>query len=390
MNRTKLLRHLLFLFFPLLCPCGYAAGQADAAPVAEGSSDLAKQTLGRACEQRLSVHQLEVQWVVKTIAEETYPELVGRTCEYHGWYDYKENRIRVEMDRVSPRDPSMTGRSRFAYSGGRYLIVDSENLIGHELNEYDPEYMHDKGSLSVFHLSTDPRLMGMYPVEFVLLKNYTLNAVLELLYSAQEVAGSVLTGAEPSRNSVTLRRCKDLAHDVTFEFQSRGPPLPVRITSVAVNGAETLGISVECEWMRVEDSGSPGSESWMPASVASRRTVNGRMIVDERCDISAARIGERPRDELFTWQTMRLPHGFVVKEQSQQITRMKQWNVATEAFGPWVPHLLDTGAVVENTVTSKTEITDRRSRRLWLIAVSLLLGICCFASALFYRRRRGD
>ncbi|MCA9022649.1 MAG: hypothetical protein KDA74_21015, partial [Planctomycetaceae bacterium] len=122
---------LAVVFLLFFCCSAYA--QSD-------SRQEAEKLIQQLYENRMMIKQADLDWTVKTLEYKKHPQLNGASYDYHAWYDFSDGRIRVDLDQNVPSDPAITLKKRFAFSDDKYFIVDSEDVLGWEMDGLGPDY----------------------------------------------------------------------------------------------------------------------------------------------------------------------------------------------------------------------------------------------------------
>jgi hypothetical protein len=367
----------------LLC----AAGTSVARSQQSGEGQAADELIQSLYEERMQITRAELDWTVELLEHKDHPKLKGAVHKYHGWYDFLEGRVRVDVDSNVPSDAALTKKSRVAFSGGRYLIVESEHYLGWELEGYGLEYMRDKTSGAPFQLSTDPRLLAVLPARFALLKNYGLASILEVLYTSRDYQVS-----EEEWEGRTLTKLQFVGYqgaDCSLAYWLDGEVgmMPVRILCEATSDIGLIRNELESKWQGFDCTSSQPGVVWMPIEIVARRWINEDLVTHERFLLHDAAFGERPDDALFTWKAMELPDDFVVKQVSGKVRRMKQWDAESLAFGEWDAEPLVEADLPRRTGPAQRGPGARFATRLF-IAANVLIGIGLVAYALLSRWAR--
>jgi hypothetical protein len=286
----------------------------------------------------MKIRSADLEWTVQTVEHKKHPKLVGATYKYHGWYDFSDDRIRVDLDSTVPRaaqSDNLTGKSRFAYSDETYRIVYAETVTGIELNDLDLSYMRNKSSITVFDLSADPRLWGVLPLEFSLLKNYTLADVRDLYSLTEQVNATHVTEDGRDLTRVDFEGYIQPACNLAYWLDAEVSNMPIRMQSTVTSATGTLTRDITVTWKWHDDSARSGEGAWLPQMIDARQFHDGDLEVHTTFSLEKATLNESLDDELFQWKGMALPDKFVVKTRVGNTRSMKQWNAISSSFGEW-------------------------------------------------------
>ncbi len=356
--------------------CCAANGRAD-------DRQLAEQLIQKLYEGRSQLKLAELDWTVEVVENKKSPSLVGCTYKYHAWYDHLDDRLRVDLDQNCPLDAALTLRSRFAYSGQRYLIVDSEKMAGHEMESLGPEFMRDPSPYATYRLSTDPRLLGVFPARFATLKNYTLDDILWVFHKAQNYE---VSEEEVDGRSMTILRF--IGYDgvdcnITYWLDHGAGNMPFRIVSEVESDVRFSRREIQTEWRPFESRSEATSAVWLPVESVARRWTDDELKTHETYVLHQAVIGQRPDDKLFTWKGLNLPDKFVVVHKSGKEKHIKQWNAELQVFGEWEPKPL----VPIDAPGQAWPTSESRARRTKLLVFGNLAAAIVLFAYVFIRWR---
>ena len=298
-------------------------------------AEIAEQLLTNIYKDRLKIQSLEIEWQIEILTHKSHPVLEGCQYSLHAWFDYSEGRMRVDSMDKCPKDDRMTRNRRFAFAADRFLIVDGENLAGHEIEGKNKDYIKNKNSGTAFSLSGDMRLMGVLPERYSTLKNYSHQEILRPLADSKGVAVSKEKLAGKMTNKVRFHGYYGVDCNLTYWLDTQhGLPLQILCESNTKKGL--LKTELQTKWQPFPQlESSDNAVYWLPAHTITRRWEKGELVLEERLKTMDAVVGTQPEDGVFTWQRMRLPDDFVVIHAAGKSRQMKQWDSKLEEFGPW-------------------------------------------------------
>jgi hypothetical protein len=328
---------LLFTFLVWLWSLLSTSFAADPNDVSHQES--ARQLFENIYIDRLAITRLEIEWTVDVITDKAYSVLEGCRYSLHAWFDYAGERMRVDSQESCPNDSRLTRNRRFAFSGNRFLVVNSENLVGHEKERLNASYIHDPHSGTVFSLSADMRLIGILPERYMTLKNYSQQEILRPIADSRSVTVTeeVLYGA--ALYKVGFVGFHGVDCELTY-WLDKHHGLPLRILCEAATETGVLQTELQTAWQSYASGGGVGTEVMLPSRTITRRWEDGELTNEERLTILDAKVNNRPDDIVFTWAGMNLPDNFVVRHTAGKSQQMKRWSAELGAFGPWNPRPL--------------------------------------------------
>lgn len=353
MNKT-------LFFIGVLCVGISFGGVAAAADFDLSSSP--KQYFESLLARRASVKSLHVKWTMTILNNLRTPQIEECRHELEGWYDYQSGACRVNAQVDCPQAKQLNASPRFAFDGAIYRIIERDDVLGFELHGIDKYHMSTDKS-RVYDQSTDLRLLGLFPVSFALLKNFSLASLSS--YTNTPQAPSV----EKSNGKTLIRIEGFLSPDgsalVELDLESM---MPSRIETKIENGQLR---ELQCTWEKYSDH-NDGSTLWFPKTVKTRTWDDGKTLsYEELVSVKAVDVGIPLSKSQLEWKAL-APHDKYAVETRENGKRVNvaQWDVSKEGFVPWEPKPL----FVERSADLHS---DKGSVRSWLVVLNILviLGI---------------
>lgn len=292
-------------------------------------------------DNRLKLKTAKLDWTVVIKEWKDHPEQVGAISNYTGWYEYHDNRFRVELEQESTTNPELNSENRFAFDKDRYLLFSGDDTVGKEYDGYDVQFMKSKDSSMIYSLSTDPRLVGILPSGFYGLLSNSLEDLLEILDKASKI--KITEEDLDQRKVIKLVIWQDTGTDyrVTYWLAPDLGNMPIKIETHAERNGIVMKNEFRTQWKDYESHTEANGRVWLPLEMEAKKWKNDELIKVEVFKLVDARLGERADDRLFTWDGMNIKNKFVVDFISKNSKFTKQWNNTKNEFETWQPVFLN-------------------------------------------------
>lgn len=352
-------------------------------------SDPALDLMRAVQSHREALPPCELEFAVEVLQHRGEAKLGDCKYRYHAWWDFADGRVRVESSQDCPNLPVEKVFRRFAYSDGTYLVVPDDSLSGEERHGKSTDFMRDPHSLTVYQLSADPRIVGVLPARYAVLKHYSVQDISNVyLTSSSATISNETSSAGKSLIKVAFRGYKGAKCNVSYWLDPEIRSMPVRIYAETELPSDTLVTEVLTDWQTFPTlDPAHGVEHALPIRSEFKQSIRAGVQIHEIYSLKNAKLGPKPADALFQWKSMKLNDNFVVQEFREDSTTVKQWDAATGSFGPWKP---------VDFVDSSTEMpiveAEQSSGRRLIVGVNLIGAflILAYLGISAIRRRRRD
>jgi hypothetical protein len=315
-----------------------AIGPATA--ISEELPDDPRKYFGSLLESRTSIKSLHVEWSLTVLKDSNFPQLEGCRHEYEGWYDFQTGARRVNERVACPGAHELSANPRFSFDGSVYRIIERDDVMGYEVHGFDQHHMSAVDS-RVFNQSTDIRLVGLFPVPYSVLKNFSLANLLSYVNGPNTTIAHL---GGKTRIQVDGLLDKSLSAVLHIDPETG---MPSRIeTDVASIG---LRRELQCTWRKYTHNDGKSS-SWFPVTLKTRAWQTGKALTEEELvEIKNVDIGKPVSTDIYQWKSLAPVNEYAVEfRHDNKRIKVEQWDANKSAFVPWTPTPLASADVDTN------------------------------------------
>ncbi|MFN3149750.1 hypothetical protein [Bremerella sp.] len=279
-------------------------------------------------QERREIKSLSVEWEREVVLDLSSSG-TGLKERFLTIFDHANDRYRVELERS--QDGQNT-KSRFAFSNDVFRIIPDERLAGYEYNSLDSEYLRNGKINAAFDLSADPRIFGLIPESFGIVRHFEIDDINILARQAPSVESKTIAVKGSPQERITFHGFKGRELVATYFLSPEQGNYPVKL----VLRTPSTKTTIKTSWKRISHADDSSQHSWMPSSIEIKERRNDELVLHEQVKLLSIAIGKPIPTTLFEWETMRVPDDYPIERRSGTpesftATRM-QWDKKEQKF----------------------------------------------------------